>query len=99
MYIASVRGRISKDAAGAVAWSKQIAKFVQEKTAVAVEVLVHVGGTQDVVFLSRHESLAAYEKVLEQIHSDPGYWAQVKEAEARGFFDGPTVENGIWRIA
>ena len=97
MYISSVRARISKDPPGALAWAQGIAKFVQKKTGIEVQTLVRVGATQDIVWLSRYPGLAAYEKSLEQMQSDAEYWAYLKDAEAKGFFDTPNVEAGIWR--
>jgi hypothetical protein len=29
------------------------------------------------------------------VQSDAKYWAEVKEAQAKGFFDSATVESGI----
>jgi len=97
MYVSSVRARISKDPAGALAWAQGIAKVVQKKTGTEVQTFVRVGATQDVVWLSKHASLAAYEKALDQMQSDAEYWAYVKEAESKGFFDTPNLEAGIWR--
>ncbi len=97
MYIASFRARISKDPAGAMAWAQGIAKFVHKKTGIEVQTLARVGATQDIVWLQRFPSLAAYEKSLEQMQSDTEYWTYVKDAEAKGFFDTPNLEAGIWR--
>ena len=97
MFVSSVRARISKDPAGAVAWAQGIAKVVQKKTGVEVQTLARVGGTQDIVWLQQFPSLAAYEKSMEQVQSDTEYWAYIKDAEAKGFFDTPNVEAGIWR--
>ena len=56
------------------------------------------GATQDVVWLQRFSDLASYGKSLEVIQSDLEYQAQVKMAQDKGFFDGPSVEPGIWRL-
>ena len=97
MYISSVRARIRKDPAGALAWAQGIAKFVQKKTGIEVQALARVGATQDIVWLQQYPGLEAYEKSLEKVQSDAEYWAYIKEAEAKGFFDTPNVEAGIWR--
>ena len=97
MYISSVRARISKDPAGALAWAQGIAKFVQKKTGNEVQTFARVGATQDIVWLQQHASLAAYEKAAEQVQSDAEYWAYIKDAEAKGYFDTPNLEAGIWR--
>jgi hypothetical protein len=31
------------------------------------------------------------------MQSDAEYWGYIKDAEAKGFFDTPNVEAGIWR--
>ena len=92
-----MRARIAADSAGAVEWSQSIASLVQKKTGNEVEVLVRMGATADIVWLQRFPDLAAYEKSQEALGSDPDYLAQIKEAEAKGFFDTPNVEEGLWR--
>ena len=74
-----------------------MAALVRQKAGNDVELLVRVGATQDVVWLQRHADLAAYEKAMTAVQSDGKYWAEVKEAQAKGFFDSATVEAGIWR--
>ena len=49
------------------------------------------------VWLQRFPDLSAYEKSQESVQSDPAYQALVKTAQDNGYFDGPTVEAGIWR--
>src|SRR5881296_675800 len=56
MFVSSVRARISKDPAGAVAWAVGIAKVVQKKTGVEVQTLARVGATQDIVWLQQFPS-------------------------------------------
>lgn len=56
-----------------------------------------VGATQDIVWLQQFPHLGAYEKSMEAVQSDPTYRTRVKEAQAKGFFDAPTLEAGIWR--
>lgn len=97
MIVSSVRARIVKDAPGALEWAHGIAAFVKRKTGNEVEVLVRMGATQDVVWLQRFPDLAAYGKSLESVQADPEYQAQVKGAQDKGYFDGVTVEGGIWR--
>ena len=97
MIVSSVRARIAADSAGALEWSQSIAEFVKKKTGNEIEVLVRMGATADIVWLQRFPDLAAYEKSQEQVQSDPEYQAQIKAAEAKGFFDTPNVEAGIWR--
>jgi ABC-type ATPase with predicted acetyltransferase domain len=97
MIVSSVRARIVRDTPGALAWSHQIADYVKQKTGNEVEVLSRVGATQDVVWLQRFQDLSAYEKSQEQVQSDPEYQSRIKQAQDDGYFDGPTVEAGIWR--
>jgi len=97
MIVSSVRARIVKDTPGALEWAHGIAAFVKSKTGNEVEVLVRVGATQDVVWLQRFPDLAAYGKGLEVMQADPGYQAQIKTAQDKGWYDGLTVEAGIWR--
>ncbi len=97
MMVSSVRARIATDSAGALEWSQSIASLVQKKTGNEVEVLSRIGATADIVWLQRFPDLAAYEKSQEAVQSDPDYQARIKEAEAKGFFDTPNVEAGIWR--
>lgn len=97
MIISSVRARIVKDTPGALEWAHGIAALVKRKTGNEVEVLVRIGATQDVVWLQRFQDLAAYEKATEGIQADPEYQAQVKGVQDKGYFDGLTVEAGIWR--
>jgi hypothetical protein len=99
MIVSSVRARIVKDTPGALEWSHGIAAFVKRKTGGDVEVLVRIGATQDVVWLQRFPDLAAYGKAFETMQSDGEYHAQVKAAQDRGYFDGLTVEAGIWHKA
>jgi hypothetical protein len=99
MIVSSVRARIVKDTPGAVEWSHGIAAFVKRKTGNQVEVLVRIGATQDVVWLQRFPDLAAYGKAFEAMQSDGEYHAQVKAAQDKGYFDGLTIEAGIWRQA
>jgi hypothetical protein len=96
MIVSSVRARIVKDTPGALEWSHGIAAFVKRKTGGAVEVLVRIGATQDVVWLQRFPDLAAYGKAFETMQSDGEYHAQVKVAQDRGYFDNATIEAGIW---
>jgi hypothetical protein len=56
------------------------------------------GATQDVVWLQRFSDLASYGESLEAILSDSEYQAQVKAVQEKGFFDGSSVEAGIWRV-
>ena len=97
MIVFSIRARIVKDTPGALEWAHSIAAFVKKKTGTDVEVLVRIGATQDVVWLSRYANLAAYEKGAEAIQSDAEYHAQVKKIEDKGYFDQATVEAGLWR--
>ncbi len=96
MIVSSVRARIVKDTPAALEWSHGIAAFVKRKTGNAVDVLVRIGATQDVVWLQRFPDLAAYGKAFETMQADGEYQAQVKTAQDKGFFDGTTVEAGIW---
>jgi hypothetical protein len=98
MIVSSVRARIVKDTPGALEWAHSIGALVKKRTGNEVEVLVRVGATQDVVWLQRFSDLASYGKSLEAIQSDLEYQAQVKTAQDKGFFDGPSVEAGIWRL-
>ncbi len=97
MIVSSVRARIATNSAGALEWSQSIAEFVRKKTGNEVEVLARVGATADIVWLQRFQDLAAYEKAQEAVQSDPEYQAQIRGAEAKGFFDTLNVEAGIWR--
>jgi hypothetical protein len=97
MIISSVRGRIANDTPGALAWAREIAAYIQEKTGNKIEGLARVGATQDVVWLQRFPDLAAYEKSLTEVQADAGYQKRVKEGQEKRFFDTPTVEAGIWR--
>ncbi len=97
MIVSSVRARIATDSAGALEWSQSMAEFVRKKTGNEIEVLARLGATADIVWLQRFPDLAAYEKSQEAVQSDPDYQARIKEAEAKGFFDTPNVESGIWR--
>ncbi len=97
MIISSFRARIAKDPRGAMEFAQEIAGLVQKKTGNEIEVLARVGATQDIVWLQRFPDLAAYEKSLEAVQSDPEYWAKVKQAESKGLFDMPNLETGIWR--
>ena len=97
MIVSSVRARIVKDTPGALEWAHSIAAFIKKKTGNDLEVLVRIGATQDVVWLSRFSDLAAYEKSTEAVQSDPDYQARVKAAQDKGYFDGVSIEAGIWR--
>jgi hypothetical protein len=97
MYISSVRARISNDPAAALAWAESIAKYVQKKTGTEVQAFARVGATHDVVWLQQHASLAEFEKVREQLQSDREYWGYIKDAQAKGLFDTPNIEEGLWR--
>ena len=97
MIVSSVRARIATKSAEALEWSQSIAEFVKKKTGNEVEVLARMGATQDIVWLQRFQDLAAYEKSQESVQSDPEYQAQIKTAEAKGFFDTLNIEAGIWR--
>ena len=97
MIVSSTTARIAKDAPGALEWAHEIAAFVKKKTGNEIEVLARVGATQDVVWLQRFQDLSAYEKSQEAVQSDPEYQKKVREAQDKGFFDGPNVEAGIWR--
>lgn len=99
MIVSTVRARIVQDTPGALEWARKMATFVKQTTGNEIDVLVRVGATQDVVWLQRHADLAAYEKAMVAVQSDGKYWAEVKEAQAKGFFDSPTVEAGIWHQA
>ena len=97
MIVSSVRARIATNSADALEWSQSIAEFVRKKTGNEVEVLARMGATADIVWLQRFPDLAAYEKSQEQVQSDPEYQAQIKAAEAKGFFDIVNIEAGIWQ--
>lgn len=97
MIVSSVRARIVKDTPGALEWAHGVAAFVKRKTARDIEVLVRIGATQDVVWLQRFADLGAYEKAMQSMQADPEYHAQVKAAQDKGYFDGLTIEAGIWR--
>jgi hypothetical protein len=97
MIVSSVRARIVKDTPGALEWAHSIAAFIKKKTGNDLEVLVRVGATQDVVWLSRFTDLAAYDKSTMAVQADPEYQSRVKAAQDKGYFDGPTLEAGIWR--
>ncbi len=97
MIVSSMKVRIVKDAPGALEWAHEIAAFVKNKTGNEVEVLVRMGATQDIVWLQRFQDLAAYEKAMEAVQSDPDYQARVKKAQSNEFFDSPNIEAGIWR--
>jgi hypothetical protein len=97
MIISSVRARIAKDTPGALAWAREIAAYIQEKTGNKIEVLARMGATQDIVWLQRFPDLAAYEKSLTAVEADPGYQKRVKDVQDKNFFDTPSIEAGIWR--
>jgi hypothetical protein len=99
MIVSSVRARIVKDNPGALEWAHAIAAYVKKKTGNEVEVLVRIGATQDVVWLSRHADLGAFEKWLEAMQSDPEYHSRIKAVEDKGLFDALSLEAGIWRVA
>ena len=99
MIVSSVRARIVKDTPSALEWANAIGAYVKKKTGNEVEVLVRIGATQDVVWLSRHSNLAAFEKWLEALQSDPEYHSQIRAVEDKGLFDALSVEAGIWRAA
>jgi hypothetical protein len=94
MIISSFRARIAKDPRGAMEFAQEIAGFVREKTGNEIEVLARVGATQDIVWLQRFPDLAAYEKSVEVVQSDPEYWAKVKQAESKGLFDASSMSTG-----
>ncbi len=96
MIVSTVRARVANDTPGALEWAKDIASFVHKRTGVEVQTLLRVGATQDIVWLQRYADLGAYEKSMEAVQSDPTYWARVKDAQAKGYFDTPNVEAGIW---
>jgi hypothetical protein len=97
MIVSSVRARIVKDTPGALEWAHGIAAWVKRTMGNDVEVLVRVGATQDVVWLQRFPDFASYGKALETMQANPEYHAQVGSAQDKGYFDGATVEAGIWR--
>jgi hypothetical protein len=97
MIVSSVRARIVKDAPGALEWAHEIAAFIKTKTGNDVEVLVRIGGTQDIVWLQRFQDLSVYEKSIVAVQSDPDYQARVKKAQSKEYFDSANVEAGIWR--
>jgi hypothetical protein len=97
MIVSSVRARIVKDTPGALEWANAIGAYVKKKTGNEVEVLVRIGATQDVVWLSRHSNLAAFEKWQETIQSDPEYHSRIKAVQDKGLFDALSIEAGIWR--
>jgi hypothetical protein len=97
MIISSIRARVAKDIPGALQWSQAIASFIQKKTGNEVEAFARAGATQDIVWLQRFPDLAAYQKTMESVQSDPEYWQHIKEAESKGYFDVANVEAGIWR--
>ena len=97
MIVSSFRARIVKDTQGALEFAHSIGALIKKKTGNDLEVLVRMGATQDVVWLQRFSDLAAYEKSMQAVQADPDYQARVKVAQDKGYFDGATLEAGIWR--
>ena len=63
------------------------------------EVLQQVGGgTSRVVFLSQHDSLAAYEAHREKVEADAGRQQLIDEGTEQGLFITSSIRSGIFRI-
>jgi hypothetical protein len=97
MIMYSTRARIAGSAADAVAWAQEIAELVRKKTGMAVDVAARLGGHQDIIWVSRYDSLVDMEKAVDKMQGDPDYQASVKKVTEKGLFDIGSVETAIWR--
>ena len=97
MILYSIRGRIGGFAPDAIAWAHEIAALVKKKTGVNVEVATRLGGAQDIIWLSRYDSLAAMEAAQAKLPGDADYLASLKKATEKGFLIAGATESAIWR--
>jgi len=80
----------------AVAFAKQIAKYLKDKHGVELSIAMPVGGNPNRIgWAARYESLADYEAKMNAINADPGYMELVAKG-GENFIPG-TVHDEIWR--
>lgn len=56
-----------------------------------------MGGDQEIVWLSRFDTLGEYESSTDKIQSDQHYQAQVKAAIDKGYFAPHSIKTALWR--
>ena len=99
MIMFSIRARIAGAVPDAVAWAHEIAGIVNKATGVEVQVATRVGGHSEILWVTRHENMAAVEKLMDQIQANKDYDASVRSSLAKGLFDTQSIEQGLWRTA
>lgn len=81
---------------GAIAFAKQIAKYVKDKHGLELSIAMPVGGNPNRIgWASRFESLSALEITMNAINADPNYLEMVAKG-SENFIPG-TVHDEMWR--
>jgi hypothetical protein len=97
MIIYSTRARIAGDAAAAMAWAQEVTALVTRITGTTAEVAVRVGGSLDIIWVGRYETMAAMDADVTAWQSHPEYQAMAKQALEQGLFETTTIESAIFR--
>ncbi|HZZ33007.1 MAG TPA: hypothetical protein VFE10_13555 [Phenylobacterium sp.] len=99
MITVSTRARIIGPIPDAMAWAHEIAGVVTKASGAEVQVAARIGGHSEVLWVSRYDDLAAFEASMEKIQGSADYDASVRGAISKGFFDGASIEQALWRTA
>ncbi len=93
VYFVRTGSAIGSKSQEAVEWAFKVADYIKSKTSIEIELLRNVTGLQnEIKFLARAESVGAFEKVMEQLESDPDYMKMMPDALGL-FVDGSWRDN------
>ena len=93
VYFVRTGSTVGSKSKEAVEWAFKITDYLKSKHGAEVELLRNVTGHQnEIIFLSRAESVGAFEKVMEQLESDPDY-AKLMPGAQEFFVDGSWRDN------
>ena len=98
MIMYSTRARVAGYLPDVVAWGAKVAQLGTKVLGVQVDCASRVGGHQDMVWVSRWDSLAALDAALLKLGDNADYLAMVKTAVEKGYFDPGSIEYAIWRL-
>ncbi|QUD88680.1 hypothetical protein [Phenylobacterium montanum] len=97
MIMYSIRARSAKAGSEPAQWAKQVAQLVEKRTGIHTDVATRLAGTQDIVWVTRYDSLAQWEKASHALLEDSEYQGMLKIAQDRGLFVTETVEAALWQ--
>ncbi|MEZ4416926.1 MAG: hypothetical protein R3E10_14340 [Gemmatimonadota bacterium] len=80
-------------------WGVKVARYIDANIeGVSVEVLRSIGGSVfQIHWMSRYQSLAAFEQVWSRLETDSGYRTLIAEARDQGLLIGASIEDNLFQ--